>query len=157
MPSRRTAVTVALIAMAVLITGVIGCRALNRSHAAKMLNIAELPASVAGIDCTSYGFTDVLERCAFSIAPADFNALLRGYQYIEPAPCSSERRIGVACDDPKTRPRTSHSYMGGPAVGHDFAVAHYYVATPEKFEHGGDVTVLANASRSAVMIDLYIE
>ena len=143
--------------MAVLITGVVGCHALNRSYVAKMLNIAELPASVSGIDCAGYGFTDVLVRCAFKIAPADFDALLRGYQYIEPAPCSSASPIGVPCDDPKSHPRTSHSYGGGPAVGPDFAVARYYVATPKEFEHGGNVTVLANASRSAVMIDLYIE
>ena len=148
---------VAFTAMAVLITGVVGCRALNRSHAAKMLNITELPASVSDIDCASYGFTDVLERCAFKIAPADFDALLRGYQYIEPAPCSSATPIGVPCHDPKTRPRRSHTYGGGPAVGHDFTVGHDYVATPKEFKHGGDVTVLANASRSTVMIDLYIE
>lgn len=122
-----------------------------------MLNIAALPASASGVDCVSYGFTDVLERCAFKIAPAEFDALLRGYQYIEPAPCSSKSPVGVPCDDPKTRPRTSHSYAGGPAVGHDFAVAHYYVAPPKEFEHGGSVTVLANATRSAAMIDLYIE
>ena len=143
--------------MALLITGVIGCRALNRSHVAKMLKIARLPASVSRIDCASYGFTDVLERCAFKIAPADFDALLRGYRYIEPAPCGSESPVGVPCDDPMTHPRTSHSYGGGPAVGRDFTVAHYYVATPKEFEHGGNVTVFADASRSAVMIDLYIE
>jgi hypothetical protein len=157
MPSSRTASTVAVIAIAVLLSGVVACRALNRSQAAKMLNIEKLPASVSGIDCTSYGLTDVLERCAFKIAPADFDALLCGYQYVEPAPCSSTSSIGVPCDDPKTHPRTSHSYGGGPAVGHDFAVGHYYVATPKEFERGGDVTVLSNASRSSVMIDLYIE
>jgi hypothetical protein len=156
-PSRRTVLTAAFIVMAVLIAGVVGCRALSRSHAAKMLNIAELPASVSGIDCASYAFTDVLERCAFKIAPADFNALLRGYQYIESAPCSSDSGVGVPCDDPKSHPLTSHSFGVGPAVGRDFAAAKYYVATPKEFEHGGNVTVLANATRSEVMIDFYIE
>ncbi len=122
-----------------------------------MLNITELPASVSDIDCASYGFTDVLERCAFKIAPTDFDALLRGYHYIELALCSSASPIEVPCEDPKAHPRTMHSFGGGPDVGHDFAVDHYYVATPKQFEHGGEVTVLANASRSAVMIDLYIE
>jgi hypothetical protein len=121
-----------------------------------MLNIAELPASVSGIDCKSYGFTDVAERCGFNVAPADFAALLRGYQYIEPAPCS-ESLGGVICVDPKERPRMSHSDDKGPVVGRDFAVAHHYVATPKEFEHGGSVTVLADVSRSAVMVDLYIE
>jgi hypothetical protein len=157
MPSRQSALITALIVTAIVTAGLVGCRALDRSHAANMLNIAELPASVAGIDCASYGFSDVLERCSFSIAPADFSVLLGGYKYVEPAPCSSDSPAGVPCDVPETHPRSSHSYGGGPAVGRDFAVAHYYVANPKEFEHGGNMTVLANASKSEVMIDLYIE
>jgi len=114
-----------------------------------------MPTSVSSIDCTSWGITDVEERCAFRIAPADFGVLLRGYDFYQPAPCGSSP-VGVICDPP-SRPETSHAYGGGPAVGRDFAVAYYYVAEPKRFEHGGSVTVLTDRTRSMVMVDVYVE
>ena len=156
-PSRRLVIIAACLLTMASLVGVFGFRALHRHHVATMLNIAQSPASVSDIDCASFGVTDVLERCAFRIAPADFDALLAGYRYIEPAPCAPGTPVGVTCLADEQRMRSSHTYCCGPKVGGDFPIAHTFVANPKEFAHGGSITVLADGSRSHVMADLYVE
>ena len=130
---------------------------MDRHHIAAMLNVEKLPASVSDIDCASFGFTDVLERCAFTIAPADFNALLGGYKYVEAAPCEPGDPVNAPCLDAKERAQSSHTFCCGPKVGPDFLISHTFIVSPKEFEHGGTVTVLADRSHSRAMVDLYVE
>lgn len=137
--------------------GVAGCSRMHRHHVAAMLNVGTLPASVSDIDCASFGVTDVLERCAFSIAPPDLDALLRGYRYVEAIACRSGGPVGMPCLDEKERAQSSHSYCCGPKVGPEFPIARTFMTNPEEFEHGGTIAVLTDSSGSRVMVDLYIE
>lgn len=139
------------------IAGVAGYSRTQRYHVGAMLNIGTLPASVSDIDCASFGITDVLERCAFRIAPADLNALLRGYRYVEAVGCRSGGPVGMPCLDEKERAQSSHSYCCGPKVGPEFPIARAFTANPEEFEHGGTIEVLTDGSGSRAMVDLYIE
>lgn len=141
----------------VIVAGAAGCRALDRRHVAAMLNIENVPPSLSDIDCASFGFTDVLERCAFKIAPAEFDALLAGYSYVEPASCKTFKSSAEPCLASGPQVQSSHNFCCGPKVGSDFLVAHTFVANPERFEHGGSVVVVADRSRSLVMVDLYVE
>jgi hypothetical protein len=144
-------------ALLIGVSGVAGCRAMDRHHVATMLNIAALPASLSDVDCASFGFTDVLERCAFKVSRADLNTLLGGYRFDEDVACPPAGPIGRPCLDPKARRQTSRTYCCGPKVGPDFVVAHTFIASPKEFEHGGTVTVLTDSSRTRAMVDLYIE
>lgn len=144
-------------ALLIGVAGVAGCRAMDRHHVATMLNIATLPASVSDIDCASFGFTDVLERCAFKVSRSDLHTLLGGHRFDEAVACSPAGLIGRPCLDPKERTQTSHTYCCGPKVGPDFVVAHTFIARPKEFEHGGTITVLTDSSRTKAMVDLYIE
>jgi hypothetical protein len=76
--SRRNWFSAAFVVLGVILAGVAGCGVSDHQRVAGMLNIAPLPASISDIDCASFGFTDVEMRCAFKIAPADFDALLAG-------------------------------------------------------------------------------
>lgn len=122
-----------------------------------MLNIATLPASVSDIDCASFGFTDVLERCAFKVSPSDLKTLLGGYRFDEAVACPPGAPVGSPCLDAKERAQTSDTYCCSPKVGPDFAIAHTFIASPNEFEHGGTVTVLTDRDRTHAMVDLYLE
>ena len=141
----------------IFVGGVFWNRASNRRQLADTLNISQIPSSVSDINCVSYGVTDILERCAFKVAPADFNVLLGGYRYVEPAPCRPNTPVGRPCNDPESLPTTSHSYGRGPEVGRNFLIVHDYNATPKDFENGGSIDVFTDRNRSMVMVDLYIE
>ncbi|WP_294202445.1 hypothetical protein [uncultured Sphingomonas sp.] len=141
----------------IVLSGIAGWHATERRHVSTMLNIATLPASVTDIACTSFGLSDVLERCAFRASSADIGALLRGYRFTAARSCASAKPdAGGPCLEPPGR-QTSHNYCCGPAIGPDFPVAHIFVPQPREFDHGGMVTVLTDKSRTRVMVDLYIE
>ena len=129
---------------------------LDRHHVTTMLKLTELPASVSDIECASYGFTDVLERCAFAVDASDFEPLLDGYDFSSEQICSSELNP-ARCIDSEGAPITNHTFCCGPVVGSDFPVAQIYVANPSTFEHGGSVTVITNSEQTLAMVDLYIE
>ncbi|WP_448664102.1 hypothetical protein ACG3SL_05325 [Sphingomonas sp. CJ20] len=122
-----------------------------------MLNIARLPGSVSNIDCESFGFTDVLERCAFTVSPSDFHVLLGGYRFVEAVACPAAGPAGRPCLGARAHTQTSHTYCCGPKVGPDFVVAHTFIASPKAFENGGTVTILTDSARTNAMVDLYIE
>lgn len=105
------------------------------------LAIRPLPQRVQTLECESYGFTDVLATCAFTIDPVGFPALLRGRTFNE-----------VPCDG-----RDSWTFTGGPRVGPQFPLSACYTAEPPDFEHGGFVRVATDAGRTRVITDLYIE
>ena len=157
LPSSRTAVYAALVTMFVIGGGDVACRATDRQHVAIMLNIGRLPVSVSDIDCASFGFTDVLERCAFGIAPADVHTLLSGYRYVEAVACRSDGSAGSPCLNANERSQSSHTFCCGPHVGVNFSISHTFVATPEDAEHGGSITILLDRTRSLAMVDLYVE
>jgi hypothetical protein len=126
----------------------------NRNHLTTMLNIDSLPRSVRNIDCDSYGFTDVLERCSFDVDSADFPDLLAGYNFQIPRICSTKGE-GDCVDKPDAG--MSHDYCCGPKTGANFAIATTYFAEPKDAPHGGSITVLTDKSRQRAMVDLYIE
>ena len=135
--------------------GMYGCHRLERNHVQQMLNLRTLPASVSGLDCASFGFTDVLERCSFQVAPDDFPRLLKSSRY---------ERVPLCQDNPSDRscwsligPETSHNFCCGPGVGPDFRIAAIYSTQPAEFEHGGSITIVTDAAHRQVMVDLYIE
>jgi hypothetical protein len=107
----------------------------------EVLGTRDLPASVGSVECESWGFTDVLTTCAFTVDPADFPRLLHGGQFRE-QPCTG---------------RSSWDVAGGPPVGPRFPVDVCYRANPPRFEHGGHARMAADADRSRVIADLYIE
>ena len=126
----------------------------NRHHVATMLNIESLPQSVRAIDCVSFGFSDVLDRCSFEIEPDDFPELLSGYEFQmlqvcgtgQPSLCVEKAEAGM-----------SHDYCCGPQTGENFHIAKSYVTTPRDAPHGGRLTVLTDASKRRAMVDLYVE
>jgi hypothetical protein len=128
---------------------------MDRAHLKELLNLPALPASVSNLDCESFGFTDTLERCAFEVSPADFPKLLAAYPYEAVPFCRDgpEDRICVG----RKEPETSHNLCCGPPVGTDFAIAETYVTSPPEFQQGGSITVVADASRRHVMVDVYVE
>ncbi|HEX8317524.1 hypothetical protein [Longimicrobium sp.] len=101
----------------------------------------KLPASVQGVECVSWGFTDVLTKCAFRVDRHDYPRLLEGWSFT-PFHCP---------------PQNSQEAVGGPEVGQVFAVAECLSARPEEFTHGGRVFVVASADRTRGVVDLYIE
>jgi hypothetical protein len=155
--SPRTILAIMLILALVGVAGIAGYRLQQRQYLAKMLNIGKVPASVSAIDCASFGLTDVLERCAFKVAPSDFDSLLTGYRFDNMRACHADSPKSESCIATEAGPRTSHGYCCGPPVGGDFVIASEYGATPLEFEYGGHVAVIADRSRSQVMVDLYIE
>jgi hypothetical protein len=151
---------IAILASALVLTGFLslaGCRWLDRQHVAGMLNIPRVPNSVSNIDCESYGFTDVLERCAFRIDPKDFDALLSGYAFVKNEALVAKTLNDAVCEPPEARKCSSYNYRAGPKVGTEFIVSHDHAVAPSEFEHGGEVAVLANWDKSLVLVDLYIE
>jgi hypothetical protein len=65
-------------------------------------------------------------------------------------------RTGDVCLPFLSQAKSSNT-IWGPKVGTDFPIAHAFVAHPKKFEKGGSVIVLADPSRSLVMVHVYIE
>lgn len=106
----------------------------------EVLNVPALPGTAREITCTSYGFSDVLVRCAFAVEPAEFARLLAGWEFTA-SPCDG----------------SSHHVAGGPAVGPEFPLMRCYQASPPAFEHGGRVLIAADGARRRVVADLYIE
>ena len=127
----------------------------DRRHLKELLDLPALPPSVSNLDCESFGFTDTLERCAFEVSPPDFPKLLAAHRY-ELVPLCRDRPEDRICAGLK-QPETSHNICCGPRVGTDFAIAETYVTSPPEFEHGGSITVVADASRRHVMVDVYVE
>ena len=109
----------------------------------EVLGMRDLPASVDTIECNDRSFTDVLATCTFTVAAADFPRLLRGWSFRE-VPCAGRDSWHVTTGSPHP-------------VGPRFPLAVCYRAQPAEFEHGGGVTVAADAGRTRVVADLYIE
>ena len=128
---------------------------MDRTHLTELLDLPGLPASVSNLDCESFGFTDTLERCAFDVSPNDFSKLLAAHPY-EPVPLCRDRPNDRICAGQK-EPETSHNICCGPRVGTDFPIAAIYVTTPPEFEHGGSISVVADATKRHVMVDVYVE
>jgi hypothetical protein len=137
------------------VAGTYGCRQMDRNHLAEMLDLETLPASVSDLDCESFGWTDVLERCAFAVSQGDFPKLLKAHQYQSILLCR-DRPAEPVCFK-QEGPETSHGFCCGPRVGRDFRIDAIYLAQPAEFEHGGAITVVADTTRQQVMVDLYIE
>lgn len=112
----------------------------DRRTLAGILNV-RLPPGVQDIECRSYGFTDVLATCSFSMNGGAFPNLMEGWEFAT-APCRSN---------------SSHELTGGPNIGPVFAVHVCYRATPAEFEHGGSVFVAVNEQGTLGIADLYIE
>ncbi len=106
-----------------------------------ILEIERIPASAHNLECRSPFTTDVLSHCYLEIDPADFEALLTGWSFRESPRSGSSHRAGIAW----------------PGLGDEFEIAIQYAINPPEFEHGGQITVVADASRSRVIVDLYIE
>lgn len=148
------AVAAASVLAFVIGIGLYGWRVVTRDHVAANLNIPALPASATKVECADSGvWTDVVERCAFEIAPADFSRLLSGYHFALLPVCDDLRTAGACVD----RLPMSHDYCCGPSIGANFRVAAVFFAQPPEFEHGGSVTMVTDVSRRHVMVDLYIE
>jgi hypothetical protein len=109
----------------------------------EVLGMRDLPASVDAIECNAWGFTDVQTTCAFTVAASDFPRLLRGWSFRE-VPCPGRDSWHVTTGAPHP-------------VGRRFPLAACYRAQPAEFEHGGSITVAADAGRTRVVADLYIE
>lgn len=102
-----------------------------------MLKLNTLPASLRHTECEDTGFTDVIVTCYFEIDPADFDHLRAGRSFTETA------RAG------HSRERSS--------MGPDFEMAIAYSVSPTEYQHGGSVTIISDAARRHVIVDLYIE
>jgi hypothetical protein len=138
----------------VAVAGLYGCEVAARGHVADNLNIPSLPASATKIACVDSGLmTDVVDRCAFEIDSADFSRLLAGYRFAQLPVCTQLRTAGACVE----RLPMSHEYCCGAPIGANFQVAAVFSARPPDFEHGGSVTVVTDASRRHVLVDLYIE
>lgn len=135
--------------------GLFACAVHTRNHAAELLNIAALPPSASEIECASWGFTDVLERCSFQIEPADFQDLLSGYRFVVPPICPKTGSDGSCVE--RADAGMSHDHCCGPKVGPNFHIATAFYAKPPEFEHGGQVGIVTDASRRHVLVDLYRE
>jgi hypothetical protein len=106
-----------------------------------LLRLESVPASLRNAKCESWGFTDGLTICAFEIDPADFPALLRGWQF-DQTPASG----------------SSYSFVNGPRLDPEFSVAaQFSILNPPAFPHGGRVLLVADASRSRAQVDYYEE
>lgn len=112
-----------------------------RRIARSILKIDSLPASAHGFECRSPFTTDVLSHCYFEIDPAEFEVLLAGWRFRKSSRTGSSHREGI----------------GWPGLGEEFEIAVEYAVNPPEFEHGGQVTVVADGSRSRILVDLYIE
>jgi len=107
---------------------------------ARLLKLDRAPPSMTNAVCESWGVTDVLSTCSFEVDPEEFATLLTGWPFNENAASGG-----------------SHSYLGGPRVGREFPVATEYSVSPDEFEHGGRVSIIANDERSLVQLDYYEE
>ena len=113
----------------------------DRSFLGNTLRVT-LPRSITAVTCTGWGWTDVLARCAFELEAQDFPALLGGHAFVE-YPCMG---------------RTNHDAAGGgPDVGPTYPASACYRAEPPDFKHGGHVLIVANATRTRAILDLYVE
>lgn len=111
----------------------------NRRIAGNILKVS-LPSSASGIECESWGFTDVLTTCVFDIHPDDFEALLAGWDF-------RERRVSGS----------SHAMGGGPKLGQNFDVSTLYTVEPAEFSNGGYVRLVTNRERTKISTDIYVE
>jgi hypothetical protein len=107
---------------------------------AMLLNISSPPKSMKVVDCSSAWVpTDVVVVCAIEIDPKEFHSLLKGYEF-------TQTQAGG----------TSHTEISE-KVGRDFSVAFYYVAKPDSFKHGGQITIIADKEKRNAVIDYYEE
>lgn len=112
-----------------------------RQMVASLLRLQSVPTSVRNVECESWGITDVLTTCTFEIDPADFPALLKGWQL-------KRTHDGGG----------SYSFANGPKVGPEFPVAvAFTVINPPAFPNGGSVILVADGSRSRAQVDYYEE
>ena len=105
---------------------------------ANWLNLKRPPTSLSVKDCKDSGLlTDLDTNCLIAIDPAEFVELLQGYDYRHDSTPASEVSLATG---------TRH-----------FALADTYSVTPDTFEHGGAVTIFANARRDGAIVNLYVE
>jgi hypothetical protein len=105
---------------------------------ASWLNLKQPPESLSVKDCLDSGLlTDVDTNCLIEIAPEHFSELLQGYDYRHDSTIDSQVSLATG-----TR---------------QFALADTYIVTPATFEHGGAVTIYANATRNLAIVNLYVE
>ena len=142
-PTHRTWLLVSTLVVAVLGIGIYGLNAWHkRQMVAGILNLPDTPQSISGVQCDGPAFTtDTLNTCAFMIDPADFEPLLRGWQFT-----AVTSHFNLAHDFPS-------AYNQGP----NFAVSYQYIAEPKVFSHGGMVFVFTDADRRHVLTHLYVE
>lgn len=138
----------------VILAAFLASRWHTRNYFADILQIEHLPQSAENVDCTDYGFTDLLVRCSLKIEPADFPKLLTGYEFQTEKACGSTETtlcVGTAGSG------MSHEYCCGPNTGENFRIDTIRTATPKNAPHGGLITVLNDAEEKRVMVALYIE
>jgi hypothetical protein len=105
---------------------------------ANWLNISQPPESLSVKDCHDSGLlTDFVANCLVEINPQNFAELLQGYNYRHDSTIDSEVSLAT-----ETR---------------QFALADTYSVSPPTFEHGGAVTIYANAKRDQAIVEIYVE
>ena len=111
----------------------------NAPHrVADWLNLKEAPRSLAVLDCKDAMLpTDFVSNCLVSIDSDQFSQLLAGYSYEHQSWHSNEVSLATGA--------------------RKFDATDVYTVTPASFEHGGAVSIYANASRGLAIVDIYIE
>ncbi|MCH2238729.1 MAG: hypothetical protein MK060_12665 [Blastomonas sp.] len=136
---KKGAVAFIVIATAIFFVVFISAPRANKTIGT-LLRLEDVPSSLANAECETWGMTDVLATCAFEIDPRDFASLLTGWDFSQ-MPASGG----------------SYEYSGGPKVGREFPVAVEFSVSPNEFESGGRVSVVADKARSRVQLDYYEE
>ncbi|EPE95883.1 hypothetical protein RGCCGE502_23575 [Rhizobium grahamii CCGE 502] len=105
----------------------------------RILSLEFVPASLRNAECRSGATTDVIATCVFEISQSDFPVLLRGRAF------NKEVVSG-----------TNHDFAAY-AIGQAFSASARYLVQPAEFKHGGYVSLVANAERTRVQVEIYQE
>jgi hypothetical protein len=122
-----------------VIAAVVGHWRYERGLVSFLFDIKSVPRSVSSVDCISYGLTDTLVTCAFTIDPSDFDQLLQGETFASQIPPYFKRAHDLE------------------TYGPDFEVSYHYQAKPKDSPYGGSLDILADANRQKILAHLYIE
>jgi hypothetical protein len=135
---RRVLVVIACLVV-ISVAGMWGYGLWHRPYmVANWLNIGQPPKSLSVKDCQDSGLlTDFVANCLVEIDPQHFAELLQGYEYRHDSTTDSQVSLATG-----TR---------------QFALTDTYSVTPATFEHGGAVTIYANAKKDQAIVDMYVE
>ena len=106
-----------------------------------LFNLKDVPWSVRSAQCKDVFTSDTLVTCAFRIDPDDFPSLLANEKFAT-VPITYQH---------------VHEFPMSLDLGENFQPAFHYSAVPMGADHGGMIDVFADATKSKVLVHLYIE